>query len=74
MKRSEYEIPREHLERMARIEAKLDAVLVQLAEGQNAPAPADTEKRLNRLEHWRYGVSGAVLISFASLAATIPPR
>ncbi|MFE3860951.1 hypothetical protein ACFXPT_10980 [Streptomyces goshikiensis] len=64
----------EHPEHLARIEAKLDAVLVQLAEVQNAPVPLATEKRLNRLEHWRYGVSGAVLISFASLAATVPPR
>ncbi|MCX4800588.1 hypothetical protein OG594_02685 [Streptomyces sp. NBC_01214] len=68
------EISREHLERMARIEAKVDALLAQAAEDKITQVPAETEKRLNRLEHWRYGVSGAVLISLASLAATIPPR
>lgn len=65
------EISREHLERMARIEAKVDTLLAQAAEDKITQVPADAEKRLNRLEHWRYGVSGAVLISFASLAATV---
>ncbi|MFD9077542.1 hypothetical protein [Streptomyces erythrochromogenes] len=68
------EISREHLEHMARIEAKLDTLLVQIAETQNAPVPPETEKRLNRLENWRYGVGGALLISLASLTATTPPR
>ncbi|MEU2830175.1 hypothetical protein ABZ667_16120 [Streptomyces lavendulae] len=69
------EIPRDHLERMARIEAKVDALLVQLADlPRTAQVPAETEKRLNRLEHWRYATSGAVLISLASVAATITPR
>ncbi|MFJ3927944.1 hypothetical protein [Streptomyces sp. NPDC090022] len=72
------EIPREHLEHMARIEAKLDTLLAQTADlQQHAGTNAMTEKRLGSLEKWRYAVGGSVFISLASIAtslANVAPR
>ncbi|MCX4962975.1 hypothetical protein [Streptomyces virginiae] len=66
------DIPREDLDRMARIEAKVDTVIAHLAEAPSVTLlPAETEKRLGSLEKWRYATGGAFFISLASIVTSL---
>lgn len=74
------EMSREDVERLVRIETKLDESLNRLAEDRDAAQERDKAqdlvrddmvKRIGALENWRYAVGAAMLISMGSIAGTV---
>jgi len=80
------EMPREDVERLVRIETKLDQVLARSDEDRQAHEKAMAEvkqkhetlrSRVNSLENWRYAVGAALLMSSAGAigaAINIAPK
>lgn len=74
------DMSREDVERLVRIETKLDDALTRLVEdreqGQKRDEAQDLVrddmvKRIGALENWRYAVGAAMLISMGSVAGTV---
>lgn len=70
---------REVIERLVRMETKLDAALIRSDEDRNTHRSDiqevrkdldDTDGRVGKLENWKYAVSAAVLLSTGSVALT----
>lgn len=73
------DMSREDVERLVRIETKLDDALTRLVEDREEGKKRDEQqdliredmvKRIGALENWRYAVGGALLISIGSIAGT----
>lgn len=74
------DMSREDVERLVRIETKLDDALNRLVEDREEGKKRDEQqdqvrddmvKRIGALENWRYAVGGALLISMGSAAASV---
>ncbi|MFD5509455.1 hypothetical protein ACFWIB_16970 [Streptomyces sp. NPDC127051] len=70
------DLSRQHLEHMARIEAKLDLVIDGLAQERRhterlGTAQSQAEKRMRSLERWRHAPGGALFISLASIVTSL---
>ena len=74
------ELPRDDVERLVRIETKVDQLLTRMVEDRDDARKrdeiqdtqnADMVKRVSALENWRYAVGGALLISMGSAAASV---